>query len=207
MKRLFGNLKMRWPAVVLFAVAAGVYTGLIMLVSFLDNTSFQDIGISYEWWVIFAVVIVVNCKKGLEAALKCFVFFLISQPLVFLVEILLGPMTWDLGLYYLRSWLPIMILTLPGGFIAWYCKKQNTLGAVVLGLGNTIQAFLGVSYLSKAITDFPHHLLSSLVCFVSIFVMSFFIQKEKKQRWISILLPLILVAVLLVLLKLTGRTL
>ncbi len=206
-RNLFGNLKMRWLFVVAFAVAAGVYTGAVMLFDCLKDTSFQDIGISYEWWVIFAVIIVVNCRKNWEAMLKCFVFFLISQPLVYAVQMLFGELTADLALYYyLGIWLPATFLTLPGGFIAYYCQKQNALGAVVLGLGNTIQTVFGVHYLASAISDFPHHILSGVVCFGSIFLMSFQIQKEKKYRLISILLPFVLTVVLLLLAKATGRT-
>ena len=36
---------MSWLSVVLFAVAAGVYTGAVMLAGVLKDTSFQDIGI------------------------------------------------------------------------------------------------------------------------------------------------------------------
>ncbi len=193
MKKLYGGLKMSWLTVILFAAAAGVYTGIVMLADALEGTSFQDIGIAYEWWVIFAVIIVVNCDRNREAMLKCFVFFLISQPLVYIVQILFGPLTVSQAWYYYRTiWLPATFLTLPGGFIAYYCKKQNMLGAVILGLGNTIQAFMGVSYLCQAFKSFPHHLLSGIVCFASIFIMSFYIQNEKKYRLVSILLALIL---------------
>ncbi len=206
MKRFFGDLKMSWLSVVLFAVAAGVYTGAVMLIGVLKDTSFQDIGISYEWWVIFAVIIVVNCKKNWEAMLKCFVFFLISQPLVFAVEVLFGSLTTEMACYYYRAiWFPMTLLTLPGGFIAYYCKKQDALGAVILGLGNTIQAVFGVYYLGQAVVSFPHHLLSGAICFGSIFLMSVWIQHEKKNCLISILVPLVLTAILLALAGLTGR--
>lgn len=191
MKRLYGNLNMKWLTVILFAIVTGVYTGAIMLVNALADTSFQDIGISFEWWVIFAVIVVVNCEKNWEAMLKCFVFFLISQPLVYAVEVLFGPLTKDMAMYYYRSiWFPRTLLTLPGGFIAYYCKKQNVLGAVVLGIGNAIQALMGVYYAAQAIGDFPHHLLSCLVSIGSIFLMTFQIQKSKKCRIISLLIPL-----------------
>lgn len=204
-KNIFGNLEMRWRSVILFAVAAGVYTGAVMLFSILKDTSFQDIGVSYEWWVIFAVAIVVNCEKNWEAMLKCFVFFLISQPLVYVVQILFGSLAWNMGWYYYRAiWLPATFLTLPGGFIAYYCKKQNLLGAVILGLGNTLQAVLGVHYFGQAISDFPHHLLSGIVCFGSIFFMSFQIQRVKKYRLVAILLAFALTAVLLLLAKAAG---
>ena len=208
MKRIYGELKMSWPALILFAIAAGVYTGGIMVVDCLSGTSFQDIGISYEWWVIFAVIIVVNCEKNWEAMLKCFVFFLISQPLVFAVEVFFRHLTPELGIYYYRSiWLPATFLTLPGGLIAYYCKKQSLPGAVILGLGNTIQATLGLYYAAQAVRDFPHHLLSCLVCFGSIFLMSFQIQKERKGRLTAILVPTVLTLAVVILCRATGRTL
>lgn len=199
---------MSWLTVLLFAIAAGVYTGIVMMIPFLENTSFQDIGISYEWWVIFAVIIVVNCDKGWEAMLKCFVFFLVSQPVIFGVEVIFGdlPLT-QAWYYYSAIWFKATLLTLPGGFIAYFCKKQNFLGSAILGLGNTIQAGLGVYYLGMAARSFPHHLLSGLICIASIIVMSVSIQKQKKYRWVSILLPVVLVAVIAVLSKATGRTL
>ena len=206
MNRFYGDLKMTWLKVILFAIATGVYTGVVMVIPFLKDTSFQDIGIAYEWWVIFAVIVVVNCGKSWEAMLKCFVFFLISQPLVYLVEILFGKLSFDMGwLYYSSIWLPMTFLTLPGGFIAYFCKKQNVLGAIILGLGNTIQAALALAYFGMAVKHFPFHLLSALVCVASILVMSVFIQKERKNRLIAILLPIVLTAALLVLAKMTGR--
>ena len=206
--RLYGKLKMRWAYVILFAICAGVYTGIVMLIPALNNTSFQDIGTYYEWWLIFAVIIVVNCKSGLEAMLKCFVFFLISQPLVFAVEEVFGPLGMDRAIYYYtRIWFPITLLTLPGGFLAYYCKKQNLIGAIILGIGNAIQVMMGVYYAHQTMVSFPHHILTVIICFVSVFVMSFSIQKDRKNQIISILLPFVLLGVTLVLLSMTGRTL
>ena len=207
MKHLYGKIKMTWLKVILFAIVTGIYTGAVMMISALDGTSFQDIGIGYEWWVIFAVILVVNCKKNREAALKCFVFFAVSQPVVYAVEVIFGHITAELGITYLRMWLPKIILTLPGGFIASYCKKQNALGATVLGLGNAIQLLLGASYLVQAARSFPHHILSAIVCFASVFVMSFYIQHTKKYRRLSLCLPVILLLAALVLLRATGRVL
>lgn len=179
-----------------------------MLVPRLEGTSFQDIGISYEWWVIFAVIIVVNCKNCWGAMLKCFVFFLISQPIVYIVEILFGSLSFDMGWYYYSNfWLPMTFLTLPGGLIAYFCRKQNVLGGIVLGLGNTIQASLVLVYFGMAIKQFPFHLLSGLVCVASIIVMTLFIQKKKAIRLIAILLPIVLTAAIAVLAKMSGRVL
>lgn len=197
---------MTWRRTVLFAVLAGVYTGIVLWIPFLDSTSFQDIGIGYEWWVIFAVIIVVNCKKSTEAMLKCFVFFLISQPLVFAVEVLLGELSVDMAWGYYRSiWLPMTFLTIPGGFIAYFCKKQNLWGVIVLGLGNTIQTVMAAAYFAEAANRFPYHLLSALVSAASVVIMSVCIQKETKRRIAAILFPVVLTAAVLVLAKATGR--
>lgn len=207
MKKLYGNLKMSWLTIILFALVAGVYTGVVMMIDILDETSFQDIGISYEWWVIFAVIVVVNCDKSVEAMFKCFLFFLISQPIVYAVQILFGQLAANLAwIYYKTTWLPATVLTLPGGFIAYHCKKQNMLGAVILGLGNTIQAFMGVSYFYRAFNSFPHHILSGIICLASIFIMSFCIQKEKKYRLVSILLAFMLAAVVSVYMVINGMS-
>lgn len=206
-KKLFGGLKMNWLTVILFAVVAGVYTGTVMLVPAFYGTSFQDIGITYEWWVIFAVIIVTNCHKNWEAALKCFVFFLISQPLVFLVEVIFGSLDPDLAWMYYMRWFQMTLLTLPGGFIAWYCKKQNTLGGIVLGLGNTIQAVMALYYFGMTFRSFPYHMLSAIVSLGSIIVMTLCIQKERKNRIIAFAVPVILLGVLFIFMKLTGRVL
>ena len=206
MKRLYGELKMSWLTVILFAAAAGIYTGAVMLVPSLQGTSFQDIGISYEWWVIFAVIVVVNCSNAREAMLKCFVFFLISQPLVFAVEVLFGSLSPDLAWYYYRGiWLPMTFLTLPGGFIAYFCRKQKIMGAVILGLGNTIQVVMAIIYFGMTLQRFPHHLLSALIASASVIVMSLYIQKEKKNRLTAILLSVVLGAAIIMLLKADGR--
>ncbi|MEK5186196.1 hypothetical protein [Solibacillus sp. FSL W7-1324] len=86
-KKYFGQFTMTWPRVIFFALFTAVYTALINQVSLLKDTSFQDIAIYVDWWILFAVFIIVNCEKWWEAALKCFVFFLVSQPLIYLIEV------------------------------------------------------------------------------------------------------------------------
>lgn len=181
---------MNWERVILFAILIGIYTGVILMVDCLYDTSFQDIGVLFEWWVIFAVIIVVNCHKSWEAMLKCFVFFLISQPIIYGVQVLAGSLALDTAIgYYVNYWFVPTLLTLPGGFIAYFCKKQNWIGAVILGLGNCIQAFMGAHYVVAASKAFPHHILSIIVCFGSIIVMTNSIHKKKVNRAIAYAIP------------------
>ncbi len=196
MRKLFGGLAMSWRTIIIFALIAGAITGVVAVLPFTENTSLRDIAISYEWWLIFAFVIASNCSKNWESALKVFVFFLISQPLCYAVEVIIctlapeltpNPLTLDMALYYYTSiWGPMTLLTLPGGFIAFYITKQNALGSVILGLGNAIQAILGVYYLTTMIQNPPYHLLTVIVCFASIFVMTMSMQRERKNRAIAL---------------------
>ncbi len=199
---------MRWLYVILFAVGTGVYTGLVLCVPTLKGTSFQDIGIGYEWWVLFGVIVAVNCKKGWEAALKCFVFFLISQPVVYLVEMVCSQMTIEKAwLYYRQMWLPMTLLTLPGGFIAYFAKKQNAWGAIVLSIGNTIEGLMAASHIANATDHFPHHILSAAVSVAAIFVMTLCVQKTKTYRIVTFVLTAVFVAALLIYMKVQGLAL
>ena len=205
MSCFFDKLRMRWLTVILFAVIAGLFTGLVMLIPALENTSFRDIGIYFECWVVFAILIVTNCDKPVEAMLKCFVFFLISQPLVYLTEIIFGNLTAQKALiYYRQMWLPMTILTLPGGFVAFYCKKQNALGSTVLALGNTMLLLMGVMHTVECVASFPYHLLSALFCYMNVFAMSFSLQKEKRFRVMAVGLAVLLSAAIILLLKMRG---
>ena len=196
MKKLsaaFGTLPMTWPVVCAFAAIIGIYVGVINQILILYDTSFRDIAVTYEWWVLFAVLIVSNCKNAKEAGLKCLVFFLISHPVIFLVE--LPSIGLDKVLYYYtKIWLPITLLTLPGGAIAFYAKKQNALGAVVLSIGNTVVALLGVSYFLKLYSAFPRHLLTVVSCAAIIAVLLMGMQQKWKTRFLSAATTLLLTA-------------
>ncbi len=198
---------MRWLTVVLFALAAGLVTGILASIPSIKQTSLGDITVSYEWWLIFAFVIASNCTKNWESALKTFVFFLISQPLVFAVEVMVGALDIDRAMYfYTTIWGPVTLLTLPGGFIAYYIGKQNVLGSVVLGLGNAIQALMGVHYLAAVIANPPFHLVTAIVCFASIFVMLFQIQSNNRNRAISLLVTVAVSGTLVAYALMSGLT-
>lgn len=198
MKRLFGDMPMTWPVVLIFGLVAGVYTGLMNSIPALANTSFHDIAETHEWWVIFAFVIAANSKKGWQCALKTFVFFLVSQPLCFLTEVLLGAVSADMAMYYyFTNWGPATLFTLPGGFIAFFITRQNPLGWIVLGMGCALQAILGCHHFGVMLKNPPFHLLTVLVCFASIFFMTWQIQRDKKGRIATIAICALVVAAVL----------
>ena len=206
--KLFGGLRMSWPAVVLFGVGAGLYAGVMGSIGPLEPTSLHDICVTMEWWVIFAFVIATNCEKGWECALKTFVFFLVSQPLIYAVEVLAGTLVLDRAIYYYTAiWGPATLLTLPGGLVAHLIGRQDPLGAVVLGLGDTLMVVTGCSYVVKLLQQPPFHLLTVILCFGSVVVMTLAIQKEKRNRIVSFATIVVAFVALMVLLAATGRVL
>ena len=100
MKKLFGEINLTWKKLIVFSVLAGVYTAVMTLIPATKDTSFRDIAISFECWILFGIIIICNSKSPLDSALKCFIFFLISQPLVYLIQVPFSSIGWRLFVYY-----------------------------------------------------------------------------------------------------------
>lgn len=183
-KKFFGGLNMSWPAVIIFAVIMGIYTALMAMFA-PDGNSFHDIAVTPEWWVLPAVLIIINCKKPLEAALKTFVFFLISQPLVYLIQVPFNQQGWGLFGYY-PYWFKITLLTLPAAFIAWFIKKDKWYSALILSGATVLLALTGVSYLLQCLNTPPNHLISIIYCFATAIIFIFTILKKKSTRAICL---------------------
>ena len=60
MKKLFGGIDLTWKKLIIFAVIAGIYTGVMAALPITKDTSFADISITFEWWVLFGIIIIVN---------------------------------------------------------------------------------------------------------------------------------------------------
>ena len=148
-QKYFGELNMTWPRVILLAIMTAVYTALINQVPILKDTSFQDIAINVDWWILFAVFIIVNCKTWWEASLKCFMFFLVSQPLIYLIEVPFYEYGWEIFRYY-DYWFKITLLTLPGAVIAFQLKRKNWLSILVLSVATGYLAYSSVDYFRAA---------------------------------------------------------
>ena len=101
LKRLFGGLELTWPRVIAAALIAGAYTGLMAMLPITKDTSFRNIAISFEGWILLGVLIIMNSRSPLDSALKCFVFFLISQPLCYLVQVPFSSLGWGIAGYRL----------------------------------------------------------------------------------------------------------
>ncbi len=193
-KKYFGGYKMTWPRVIIFAIITAVVTAVLNLIPALKDTSFQDIAISLECWFLFAIFIIVNCDKWWEASLKCFVFFLISQPLIYLIEVPFNSMGWELFGYY-GHWFRLTVLTLPGAAIAFLLKKKNWLSVAVLSVATVFLAYMCVSYFNTAVAAFPHHLLSSIFCIALAVFLVLVLLDEKKHRIAALAIIVLVLAV------------
>ena len=120
--RLFGKTKMSWSKVILFAIAAAVLTTVFLTLPVFKNTSFERMGVHLEAWIFFAVIIMSNCEKPLESDLKTFVFFLISQQLIYLFQVPFSSMGFGLFQYY-PHWFMLTLMTFPAAYIGWYIRK------------------------------------------------------------------------------------
>ena len=76
--KLYGGIDMKWWKVIVFAVATAALTAVFLILPVFRDTSFERMGVTFEAWIFFAVIIMANCRKPLESALKTFVFFLVS---------------------------------------------------------------------------------------------------------------------------------
>lgn len=180
---------MTWKRVIIFAVITAIVTAAMLIIPIFKDTSFENIGVSFEAWILFALIIIMNCKTPLEASLKTFVFFLISQPLIYLLQVPFYAYGWQIFSYYPR-WFIYTVLCLPGGFVAWYVKKDYVLSALILSAATGLLGAEAVYYGKSCVGAFPKYLLTVIFCVVLALVLIFVLLKRKRNRVIALVLTL-----------------
>ena len=173
---------MTWPKVIIFAVASAVFTAGMLLIPALSSTSLHNIGVCFEAWVLFAMIIILNCEKPLEAAIKTFVFFLISQPLIYLIQVPFSEMGFGIFIYY-KYWLIWTVLTFPAAFLVWFLKKHSWASAAVLTVVNAM--LLGLEFpkhLEMMIKEFPYQIFACVFILAQVVVYIFVCLKDKAKR-------------------------
>lgn len=167
--KLYGGLKMSWTAVIIYAVAAAVITAGFLIVPVFRGTSFERMGTFLEAWIFLAVIIMTNCGTPLESAFKTFVFFLISQPLIYLIEVPFTDMGWGIFRYY-TYWFMWTLITFPMAYAGWYINRKNWLSVLIFV---PVLAFLTLTACDAArscISRFPALLVTVLFCVMQIAV-------------------------------------
>ncbi|MBR3254680.1 MAG: hypothetical protein IKF97_00400 [Clostridia bacterium] len=197
MKKLFGGINLTWVKVILLAIFSGAYTAVMCMIPAVKETSFTDLTVTFEVWVLFGIFIIMNSKSAKDSALKCFVFFLISQPLVYLIQDVVNHS--NLFVTYYRYWFIWTVFTLPMGFIGYYMKKDKWWGLIIL---TPILLLVGTSYemyLARTIFSFPKHILTTIFCTITLIIYPIAIFKNKKIRIIGAIISIAIIITMTVL--------
>ncbi len=191
MKKLFYGIDLTWKKVIIGAVIIGVAVGLLNSVPFLFDTTITDIATYFDFWILCGIFIIMNSKSNKDSALKCFIFFLISQPLIYLCEVPFNSMGWGLFTYY-KYWFIWTILTIPMGYIGYYIKKDKWYGLLIL---LPILLLLGIG-LQQTIVNFkysyPKHLINTLFVILSLVIYPLILFDNKRIKYIGLTISIII---------------
>lgn len=194
--KFYGGLNMSWPVVILFAVGTAVITTIFLVVPVFEGTSFERMGITFEAWIFFAIIIMANCEKPLESAAKTFVFFLISQPLIYLFQVPFSHMGWGLFGYY-KTWFIWTLFTFPMAYIGWYIKKKNWLSLLILA---PILLILTINYISgfqDAFRHFPRMIVMAVFCLAQVLIYIYVFTENIWQKLVGFIFTLVPVVILM----------
>ena len=197
MKKLFGGINLSWPKLIVMALLAAVYGAAVCIIPGLKETSFHNSSVSFEIWILFGIFIIMNSKSNIDSALKCFVFFLISQPLIYIIQDIINGSS--LVSSYYGYWFIWTIACLPMGFIGYYLKKDKWWGLLILVPMMIILGFDSYQYFNQMLFSFPKHLLSYLFCVASLIIYPLYIFKNRINRIIGLVIGIIIIIVLLIL--------
>ena len=197
MKKLFGGINLTWPKLIIFAVIAGVFTAVMAIIPALLYTSFHAITTSFEVWILFGILIIMNSKSNLDAGLKCLVFFLISQPLVYLIQVPFSEMGWGLFTYY-RNWILWTVLCFPMGFVGYFMKKDKWWGYLILLPMIFLTGYSYCLYFSQFQFSFPRYILIVLFCAAAMILYPVCIFRDKQIRITGAVIGAVAVAVITV---------
>ena len=167
-----------------------------MLFPVFQNTSFERMGVHLEAWIFFAVVIMSNCRRPLESACKTFVFFLVSQPLIYLLQVPFSALGWGLFRFY-KTWFVWTLLTFPMACVGWYITRRNTLSLLILLPVLCLLAYTGAESLQTAARHPPRLLVTALFCLGQVFLYPFVFTEKRWQKLVGVLVPLAAAAILL----------
>lgn len=194
--RVFGGVDMKWWKVIVLAVATALVTFLFLVFPVFRGTSFERMGIDFEAWILFAVFIMANCKTPLDSALKTFVFFLVSQPLIYLFQVPFSDMGWGLFGYY-RTWFIWTLLTLPMAYVGWYIRRRDWVSLLILSPVIVYLTFVSVSSFRFAFDHFPLMLFTAVFCLLQVVLYLYVFTPKWWMRLLGFLAPLALVAILM----------
>ena len=198
--KLFGGINLTWLGVILYAVGTAILTTIFLVVPVFKDTSFVRMGETLEAWIFFAVIIIANAKSPLDSALKTFVFFLISQPLIYLLQV---PFTWQgWGIFqYYKHWFILTLCTFPAAYIGWYIRKKNWLSLLILMPVLILLAYICEDGLKHVIHQFPNLLIMVAFCILQVILYLYTFTEKIWQKIIGALVPIAIIVVMMLIPK------
>ena len=149
-------------------------------------------GETLEAWIFFAVIIIANTKSPLDSALKTFVFFLISQPLIYLLQVPFSWQGWGLFQYY-KHWFILTLCTFPAAYIGWYIRKKNWLSLLILMPALILLAYICEDGLKHVIHQFPNLLIMVVFCILQVLLYLYTFTEKISQKIIGALVPIAII--------------
>ena len=198
--KFYGGINLTWLGVILYAVGTAVLTTVFLVVPIFKGTSFIRMGETLEAWIFFAVIIIANAKSPLDSALKTFVFFLISQPLIYLLQVPFSWQGWGLFQYY-KHWFILTLCTFPAAYIGWYIKKKNWLSLFIMTPMVILLTYLCEDSLKYVIHQFPNLLITVVFCILQILLYLFTFTEKISQKIIGVIIPIAFISVMLLMPK------
>ena len=198
--KLYGGIRLTWPGVILYAVGTAILTTIFLVVPIFQGTSFVRMGETLEAWIFFAVILIANSKTPLESATKTFVFFLISQPLIYLFQVPFSWQGWGLFQYY-KFWFIVTLLTFPAAYLGWYIQKKNWLSLLILMPVLFLLAYLCEDGIKHVIHQFPYLLIMVVFCIAQIFLYLYTFTRKISQKLVGALVPIAIIAVMMLIPK------
>ena len=193
--KLFFEIEMTWKRLILFAIGAALFSAIPDCIPMLEDTSFTAPARTFEIWVLFAVVVIFNCRGYREAMIKTFVFFLVSQPLFYLIEVPFKAEGFGIFRNY-PGWFVWTVCTIPGAAIAYYVKKQNICSGIIIALANTLVLACGIDRLNILRDEFPRYLLTHIFCLCCAIVYIVVLLEGKRNKLVATVITVIVLGVL-----------
>ena len=75
MKKIFGGINLTWLKIIIMTIFVGIYTAIMAMLPIAKDTSFSDLTVTFEVWILFGIFIIMNSKSAKDSALKCFIYF------------------------------------------------------------------------------------------------------------------------------------
>lgn len=115
-------------------------------------------------------------------------FFLISQPLIYLFQV---PFSWmGRGIFrYCSYWFFWTLGTFPMAFVGWYIKRKNRLSVLIFA---PVLGFLGCvtrEGIIAAVGAFPRLLVTALFCILQAAVYVLVFMPKARQRVVGFAIP------------------